>query len=93
MPMVDTVTGAAVETSPEKSLHTIAESAIRIGERTLEQRDVLLELLQAWEPRVKCLQCGQRYSKPPCGPTHASVAALITLEYDQSAEQLLERRA
>lgn len=30
-------------------------------------------LLQAWEPRVRCPQCGQRYSERACGPAHAIV--------------------
>ena len=31
----------------------------------------LRDLLQAWEPRVTCPQCGQRYAERACGPTHA----------------------
>lgn len=34
-------------------------------------------LLQAWEPRVRCPQCGKRYSESACGPTHAIVSALV----------------
>lgn len=34
-------------------------------------------LLRAWEPRVRCLQCGERYRHRACGPTHALVAAKI----------------
>lgn len=37
----------------------------------------LRDLLQAWEPRVICPQCGQRYSDTACGPTHAVVMALV----------------
>jgi hypothetical protein len=37
----------------------------------------LRDLLQVWEPRVRCPQCGQRYAAWACGPTHASVAHLV----------------
>jgi len=37
----------------------------------------LRSLLQEWEPRVTCPQCGQRYSAVSCGPTHAAVWALV----------------
>lgn len=37
----------------------------------------LRDLLEAWEPRVRCPQCGSRYSDSPCGPTHTAVFALI----------------
>ncbi len=39
--------------------------------------DDLRSCLQAWEPRVRCPQCGQRYSDLACGPTHAVVAQLV----------------
>jgi hypothetical protein len=34
-------------------------------------------LLQEWEPRVRCLQCGRRYHDEACGPTHAIVWHLV----------------
>lgn len=34
-------------------------------------------LLQVWEPRVICPQCGNRYTQPACGPTHAIVENLV----------------
>lgn len=34
-------------------------------------------LLQAWEPRVRCPQCGGKYTDSPCGPSHAEIAALV----------------
>ena len=37
----------------------------------------LRDLLQAWEPRVNCPQCGRRYVREACGPTHASVLNLV----------------
>jgi hypothetical protein len=37
----------------------------------------LRAILKAWEPRVLCGQCGQRYSELPCGPTHAIVKAQV----------------
>ena len=38
-----------------------------------EKIEALQSLLQQWEPRVLCPQCGQRYSERACGPTHAIV--------------------
>jgi hypothetical protein len=50
------------------------EERLASGDKmTLELRG----LLQAWEPRVSCPQCGQRYTKTACGPTHAIVANLV----------------
>jgi hypothetical protein len=43
-------------------------------EEAAETIGVLRSLLQAWEPRVRCPQCGNRYSEAPCGPAHAIVA-------------------
>lgn len=37
----------------------------------------LRHLLQQWEPRVVCSQCGQRYAERACGPTHAVVMAMV----------------
>ena len=37
----------------------------------------LRDLLQAWAPRVRCPQCGERYSGRACGPTHAIVKNLV----------------
>jgi hypothetical protein len=34
-------------------------------------------LLQLWEQRVVCLQCGNRYSDRACGPTHAIIHAEV----------------
>jgi hypothetical protein len=38
----------------------------------------LRSLLQAWEPRVRCPQCGQRYSGQACGTAHAAIIAMIS---------------
>jgi hypothetical protein len=37
----------------------------------------LRSLLQSWEPRVRCPQCGLRYSDLACGMTHASIMAMV----------------
>lgn len=37
----------------------------------------LRELVQEWEPQVRCPQCGKRFSESACGPGHAVVWALI----------------
>lgn len=37
----------------------------------------LRDLLQAWAPRIRCPQCGQRYDEWSCGPTHAIVRNLV----------------
>ena len=43
----------------------LAEAAEEIG--------ILRHLLAEWEPRVRCPQCGCRYSERACGPTHAII--------------------
>ena len=52
----------------------------RLLARALDEQNAKLaaarDLLQAWEPRVICPQCGQRYSCRACGPTHAVVSAI-----------------
>jgi len=54
------------------------------------QRDELIRLaarrrslLEAWEPRVTCPQCGERYSATACGPTHALVHDAVTSRPDE----------
>jgi hypothetical protein len=42
-----------------------------------EMIESLRSLLQAWEPRVRCPQCGQRYSGSACGPAHAIAWHLV----------------
>lgn len=37
----------------------------------------LRALLQSWEPRVLCPQCGLRYSDQACGATHAAIIAMV----------------
>jgi hypothetical protein len=44
---------------------------------TDEMIESLRSLLQAWEPRIRCPQCGQRYGERACGPTHAIVWHLV----------------
>lgn len=42
------------------------------------ERDDLRHLLQAFEERVTCPQCGNRYTTSlACGPSHAVVARLV----------------
>ena len=45
--------------------------------RASEEIAALRALLQTWEPRLRCLQCGERYSERSCGPEHAIVRARI----------------
>jgi hypothetical protein len=45
--------------------------------RASEEIAALRALLQAWEPRLRCLQCGERYSERSCGPEHAIVRARL----------------
>ncbi|MCA1806364.1 MAG: hypothetical protein LC687_00590, partial [Actinobacteria bacterium] len=45
--------------------------------RLREERDLLRDLVVAWEPRVLCPQCGLAYDREACGPTHASIYALV----------------
>lgn len=35
--------------------------------------DFLRGVLTAWEPRVRCPQCGQRYSETACGFAHVQI--------------------
>jgi len=44
---------------------------------TNDEIEALRGLLQAWEPRVICPQCGERYTTTACGPTHAIVHHLV----------------
>lgn len=46
-------------------------------ERAGEEIAALRHLLREWEPRVRCLQCGERYSHRACGPTHAVISAQV----------------
>lgn len=46
-------------------------------ERLENEVDDLRHLLQTWEERVTCLQCGERYTKRACGPTHAVIRAMV----------------
>jgi hypothetical protein len=46
-----------------------------------ETISTLRSLLQAWEPRIRCPQCGQRYTDSACGPTHAIVWFHVTGPY------------
>lgn len=39
--------------------------------------NALRALLLAWEPRLRCLQCGERYSERSCGPEHAIVRSRL----------------
>jgi len=50
------------------------KAAFRDAAETISALRVLLE---AWEPHVRCAQCGERYRDRACGPTHATVTALI----------------
>ena len=45
--------------------------------RASEEIAALRALLQAWELRLRCLQCGERYSERSCGPEHAIARARI----------------
>jgi hypothetical protein len=45
--------------------------------RASDEIAALRALLQAWEPRLRCLQCGERYSERSCGPEHAIARARI----------------
>lgn len=45
--------------------------------RASEEIAALRALLQAWAPRLRCLQCGERYAERSCGPEHAIVRARI----------------
>ena len=38
-----------------------------------EELVLLRTLVQSWEPRVRCPQCGQRYLARACGPDHALI--------------------
>lgn len=42
-----------------------------------EREQQLLNLTRVWEQRVVCPQCGMRYQEVACGPSHASVWALL----------------
>lgn len=59
--------------------------------------DDLRHLLQEFEPRVRCRQCGERYSHRACGPSHAIAAALIKGSPRGSSDgwlwEILHRRA
>lgn len=46
-------------------------------EKAAETIQSLRHLLQAWEPSVRCAQCGQRYSEQACGPTHAFIYSQV----------------
>lgn len=46
-------------------------------ERLENEIDELRNLLQQWEPRVRCQQCGARYAHEACGPSHATIAAMV----------------
>lgn len=42
------------------------------------ERDALRDLVQSFEQRVVCPQCGNRYTTSlACGPSHALVARLV----------------
>lgn len=45
--------------------------------RFAEEIGALRSLLQAWEPRVLCPQCGKQYSEWSCGPTHGIVKVQV----------------
>ncbi len=45
--------------------------------RASDEIAALRALLQTWEPRLRCLQCGERYSDRSCGSEHAIVRARI----------------
>ena len=56
-----------------------------------EKIEALRSLLEAWEPRVVCPQCGQRYSEQACGPTHAIVWSHVHGPDAPSDEELIRR--
>ena len=55
------------------SIERWSEWAHQFAAEVVELRD----LLQLWEPRVNCPQCGERYRHRACGPTHAVIHALV----------------
>lgn len=59
---------------PERVLRAAVREAL---EPLIRELDDLRSLLQAWEPRVVCPQCGQRYAARACGPSHALVWASV----------------
>lgn len=51
--------------------------------------ETLRHLLQQWEQRVVCPQCGHRYSDRACGPTHAVVMNLVRPNNADSGRALM----
>lgn len=47
--------------------------------RASDEIAALRALLATWEPQLRCLQCGERYSGRSCGPEHATVRARLGL--------------
>lgn len=65
---------AALALEVHEAVHDDVVARWRAVEAEHEQ---LRGLLIAWESRVVCPQCGQRYTERACGPTHAVVHALV----------------
>lgn len=64
-------------------------AALEVAQEAL--RDVHA-LAMMWEHRVSCLQCGLRYSRRACGPSHALVANMVKADWpDRVADAAVEQ--